>query len=130
MKWTQVVGGKKVQRNNSRYQQNINLFTSVQNPFIYEKSHEDVLTYQCQKCCEMVAEASRNKTIPMETIGEKGGNMKRENKTTSASVTEECKECRGGFRCYNEKSPCYLYHCGEYPGTGKFEPVTGEEANK
>lgn len=41
---------------------------------------------------------------------------------------KECKNCRGGFRCFNEKSPCYLYHCGEYPGTGKFESVTKKSA--
>ena len=50
--------------------------------------------------------------------------------TTQVDVAEACRNCRGGFHCYNEKSPCYLYYCGEYPGTGKFEPVTREEADK
>ena len=29
-----------------------------------------------------------------------------------------CEGCKGGFRCMNPNSPCYLYYCGEYPGTG------------
>lgn len=35
-----------------------------------------------------------------------------------ATSSNACKGCRGGFRCYNSNSPCFLYYCGEYPGTG------------
>ena len=46
---------------------------------------------------------------------EKAEEIKEDDDCTASSC---CKGCRGGFRCFNAASPCYLYHCGEYPGTG------------
>lgn len=38
-----------------------------------------------------------------------------------------CIGCNGGLRCYNPKSPCCGYFCGEYPGTG---PQKSEEESE
>ena len=37
---------------------------------------------------------------------------------------DPCVGCGGGLHCLNENSPCYMYQCGEYPGTG---PKSEEE---
>ena len=39
------------------------------------------------------------------------------NNNTNAGA--HCVGCNGGnLRCLNANSPCFMYFCGEYPGTG------------
>lgn len=44
--------------------------------------------------------------------------IKKNNTETRNNGTRACENCKGGLRCLNMYSPCYLSYCGEYPGTG------------